>query len=398
MLFVCLAFTLAGCNNTGVNVQNDKEIQTLATAAKTPEEVKALIDKIPEGIEESEEIDAEVSNNIVAARTAYNALSESDQAKIDETTMAKLQTAEAEIKSHEAKGATTRAVGWIIEMLYKLTSLVGLGSYALAIFLLTVILKVVLHPLIIRQQRTMKSMQSLQPKMKAIEQKYGNNPQKRQEMTMKLYKDEGVSPFSSCLPLLAQMPIILILFYGLRTFTPLFPEDYTFIWIPYLRLAVDATPMPWLLPIACAVFTMLQQYLGMANRRDMTQRIMLFIIPIMFLFIVRQFPSGLALYWLFYAITSIFQMSYINWRLKLGIFAPKEVKEAGETNKKRGAITKAADDYFKEHPEEAEKAQKKGRYTPPEQESLEGKNVVKHTHNATVSYKKSKDNRDKPWH
>ncbi len=119
-------------------------------------------------------------------------------------------------------------VGSILEGLFHLTEMIQIPSYALAILLLTIILKIVLYPTAIKQQKASKTMQQIQPKIKAIEKKYGNNPQKKQEMMMNLYKEEKFSPFSSCLPLLIQMPILLILFYGLRNFVPANPQFYTF--------------------------------------------------------------------------------------------------------------------------------------------------------------------------
>lgn len=397
LLVFCLMVGLAGCGGLGsVNgstLSNDKEIAATAAEADTADKVVLLIEEIPPAAE----VTTEDSNAIIAARTALNALPAEERAEIDEAALARLTDAETVMKEQESKGATTRAVGWIIEMLYKLTSLLKIPNYGLAIFLLTVILKIVLHPLIIKQQRSMKAMTTLQPKQAAIDKKYANNPQKKQEMIMKLYKEEGVSPFSSCLPLLAQMPIIMILFYGLRSFTPLFPEYYTFIWIPYLRLFTDATPLPWILPIGCALFTMAQQYMGTTNRKDMTQKIMLFMVPVMFLVFVRQVPSGLALYWLFYSLTSVLQMTYINWKMKIGVFAPA-------AEKPKSTLTIVAEQYDKEHPEEAaareakerEKARKKGKLVPPEPEPVDMKK--QHTHNKTQSSTKVKDNRDKPWH
>ncbi len=249
-------------------------------------------------------------------------------------------------------------VGSILEWLFRLTEMMQVPSYAIAILILTIIIKIVLHPTTLKQQKAAKTMQTLQPKIKALEKKYGNNPQKKQEAMMKLYKDEKFSPFSSCLPLLLQMPILLVLFYGLRNFVPANPEFYTFFWIANLQ-ETDPTIV---LPLLCGLLTFCQQYLSMVNRQDKTQRMLLFIMPVMFLFFARNFPAGLALYWVFYTFLSTLQTLYINYKLGVGLFAP-------EDEKKKSPITKAAELYDKEqeeknrleNPEEKKKADEKKR-------------------------------------
>ncbi len=225
-----------------------------------------------------------------------------------------------------------------------LTQMINMPSYALAILFLTIIIKILLHPTTIKQQKAAKTMQTLQPKIKALEKKYGNNPQKKQEATMALYKEENFSPFSSCLPLLFQMPILLILFYGLRNFTPDYLQYYKFFWIPDLRNP-DTTMV---LPILCGLLTFLQQYVSMVNRQDRTQKMMLFIMPVMFLFIAKSFPAALALYWVFYTFLSTVQSLYINYKLGIGLFAPPELKE-------KSLITQAAEHYDKQQEEKKRK-------------------------------------------
>lgn len=244
----------------------------------------------------------------------------------------------------------------ILEGLFQVTQWIGVPSYALAILLLTIILKIILHPTTLKQQKAAKAMQTLQPKIKAIDKKYSNNPEKKQEAMMKLYKDEKFSPFASCLPLLVQMPILLILFYGLRHFTPEASEYFRFLWISDLSMIVSATTYNMILPILCGLLTFVQQYLSMVNREDKTQRMLLFIMPVMFVFFVRNFPAALALYWLFYTLLSALQTLYINYKLKIGLFTSEEDKKKNRMN----AAANLQEDK-KANSEEAKKAAEKER-------------------------------------
>lgn len=102
--------------------------------------------------------------------------------------------------------------GYLLELLYNLVN-----NYGLAIILFTVAIKIVLLPLSIKQQKTMKKSTELQEKMKIIQFKYKNNPEKMQQETMKLYKEENMNPFSGCLTAIVQFLLILSIFYLVRS-------------------------------------------------------------------------------------------------------------------------------------------------------------------------------------
>lgn len=102
--------------------------------------------------------------------------------------------------------------GYILAFLYDLVN-----NYGLAIILFTVIIKLVLLPLSIKQQRTMKKSSELQEKMKVIQFKYKNNPEKMNQEVMNLYKTENMSPFSGCLTAIIQMLLLLSIFYLVRS-------------------------------------------------------------------------------------------------------------------------------------------------------------------------------------
>ena len=86
------------------------------------------------------------------------------------------------------------------------------GSYGLGIILLTVIVRMAMWPLGVSQQRSMRTMQMLQPKMKAIQERYKNDPQTMQRKMMEFYKEHNFNPMSGCFPLLIQMPIFILLY------------------------------------------------------------------------------------------------------------------------------------------------------------------------------------------
>lgn len=107
--------------------------------------------------------------------------------------------------------ALLNGIGWILASIFDLV-----GNYGLSIIVLTVVIKLVLLPLGVKQIKSMQAMQSIQPKVKELQKKYKGNKAKVQEETMKLYKDAGVNPLGGCLPLLLQFPILIAMYAVLR--------------------------------------------------------------------------------------------------------------------------------------------------------------------------------------
>lgn len=91
------------------------------------------------------------------------------------------------------------------------------GSYGVAIIILTLIMRAAMWPLNVSQQRNMRAMQTLQPKLKAIQERYKNNPQLMQQKMMEFYKEHKFNPMGGCLPLLIQMPIFILLYTSLMS-------------------------------------------------------------------------------------------------------------------------------------------------------------------------------------
>jgi len=107
-------------------------------------------------------------------------------------------------------GWISQGLGWI---LYQLNNLVG--NYGFAIILFTVLVKACMFPLTMKQLRSTAKMQEIQPKLNALQKKYANDRDRFAQEQMKLYKEAGVSPFSGCLPMLIQMPILFCLYYAI---------------------------------------------------------------------------------------------------------------------------------------------------------------------------------------
>ena len=290
---------------------------------------------------------------------------------------------------------SAKIVGSILEGIHTALTYVQVNNYVYAIILLTLLVKVATTPLNIKQQKSMKAMQAMQPKMKEISKKYESNPQKKQEEVAKLYSDAKINPLSGCLPLLIQMPILFVLFYGLRNWVPaesvIAAGHYSFFWIQDLSITVKNTAWPWFLPIGCALVTMVQQYMSTTNRQDMTQKMMLILMPAMFLFVTQQFPAALAIYWLFYGLFTMLQTSYLNYRYKAGIFAPKEEKQ-------KSKITLAAEMYDKEQ-EKKERIQERhdGKHAPGRHEATH--NMSEKNTEVMTGHESSggRNQKDKPW-
>lgn len=176
-------------------------------------------------------------------------------------------------------------------------------DWGLAIILLTVAVRLALHPLNVKQARSMKAMQKIQPLLKELQVKYANDQQRLSQEMMKLYKEHNVSPFGGCLPLLVQIPIMIALFTSLRSSIELRGER--FLWLPDLA----GTDPIYLLPLVIAVTMQIQQ--GQMNANvDPQQAAMFKFMPIMMFFLCMSLPSGVLIYWLISNVLQILQQAY----------------------------------------------------------------------------------------
>lgn len=183
-------------------------------------------------------------------------------------------------------------------------------NYGLAIIVFTIVVKIFLLPIALKQTNSMKRMQEIQPKLKALQDKYKNDKEKLNQKMMELYKEHNYNPASGCLPMLVQFPILIGLFRVLQN--PklyVFPEGtyenvlQNFLWLPNL-----GNPDPYyILPVLAALTTYLStKMISAKSGGDQTQKTMNMIMPIFIGWISIRFPSGLALYWV---ISNAFQMA-----------------------------------------------------------------------------------------
>jgi YidC/Oxa1 family membrane protein insertase len=178
---------------------------------------------------------------------------------------------------------------------------VGL-SWAWSIVALTLLVRVVLLPLTVRQIHSMQSMQAHMPEMKALQQRYKDDKQKRNEELMKFYRENKINPAASCLPILFQIPVFISLFFVLKGFEkevlPNYP-DSDLHWLNLVPNITDPASSHWSGYLLLALYAISQTLstLLMSQTMDKTQRTLLLILPIAFLFVVLNFPSGLVIYW-----------------------------------------------------------------------------------------------------
>ncbi len=210
-------------------------------------------------------------------------------------------------------GVIAEPLGWLLSFLYGF-----INNYGITIIIFTIIVKMCLYPLYIKQTKSMARMSEVQPKMLALQRKYANDKETLNIKMAELYKEEKFNPMGGCLPMLIQMPIIMGLFALLRQpmeymtndDTMLFAVHEEFLWIMDL-----SQPDKWILPILAGIatfiaFSMNQQQqeeaTGTAAQMNGMMKMMKYIFPIMIVWMGRSFPSGLALYWALGQIMQIF--------------------------------------------------------------------------------------------
>jgi YidC/Oxa1 family membrane protein insertase len=169
-------------------------------------------------------------------------------------------------------------------------------SWPWSIVALTILTRIVLVPLTVRQIHSMQSLQAHAPEMKAIQKKYKGDRAKLNEELMKFYKENNINPAASCLPLLAQFPVFIALYLTLKHGT----KHITGSWLHVVPNISDKATAHW------SGFVLLAIYAGsqiastyfMGTTMDKTQRTIMMFLPLVFLTVVSRFPTGLILYWM----------------------------------------------------------------------------------------------------
>jgi YidC/Oxa1 family membrane protein insertase len=174
--------------------------------------------------------------------------------------------------------------------------------WAWAIIVLTLMVRMVILPLTIKQIRSMQRLQVHAPELKAIQQKYKNDRQRMNEEVMKFYRENNVNPLASCLPIVLQLPVFFALFFVLRDFEKeVFPNypDSDLGWlgiVPNITWNINEHWSGWLLLVVYVASQLASTYF-MSTTMDPRQRYIFFALPFLFVFFVINFPIGLMLYW-----------------------------------------------------------------------------------------------------
>ena len=177
------------------------------------------------------------------------------------------------------------------------------GNFGVSIIIVTILIKIALLPLTLKQDKSMKEMKKLQPELEKIKKDYAHDKQMLNIKTMELYREHKVNPMGGCLPILIQLPILFALFGVLRS--GIIPADSSFLWMKLVA------PDPYfILPVLNGAVSFLQQKL-MGTSDNPQMKNMMFIFPIMMIMISYKMPSGLQIYWLTSSILAVVQQYFI---------------------------------------------------------------------------------------
>lgn len=225
----------------------------------------------------------------------------------------------------------SRILGWLESILKAILVLFYrlIPNYGVAIILLTIVIKIVLFPFTMKSYQSTSKMQALGPKINEIKEKFKDNPQKMNQETAALYKKEGVSPLGGCLPLLLQMPVFFALYGVLNSHFDL--RGAPFMWwindlsspesvwnfapfqIPLLGWS-DLRILPFLFVGTQLISSKFMQTPGSASGTGANMKLMTYLMPVVFFFILYDAPSGLILYW---TVTNILTMVQQYFTTKL---------------------------------------------------------------------------------
>ncbi len=224
------------------------------------------------------------------------------------------------------------------------------NSFGVSILIFTIMVRVVMFPLTVRQSRQLKSMNAIQPKVKEIQEKYAKDRQRITQETMRIYKENGVNPIGCLGPLVIQFPIWIGLYQAILQTLPAAPDrliglsGHLYSWLPqvheviplnssflWMDLALpDSTgplpglPIPLLPILVGASMYLVQKMTAMPSadpRQASTNRMLLWMMPLMFGFFTLQFPSGLAIYWVVSnAVGVVIQGFVTGWEPVTSIF------------------------------------------------------------------------------
>lgn len=210
-----------------------------------------------------------------------------------------------------------KAFGAVLDVIYNLVN-----NYGIALILFTFVIKLLLFPLGIKQQKSTIKQIKIRPKEELIRKKYAYDKNLQNQKVMELYQKEGFNPMGGCLPLLIQLPIIMILWQVIQH-----PAEYVggITNFPFLGLDMTVRPTfgvnPYILfPIISAISAYVQgvisqsamKYTATGQQQQGTNKVMMLIAPVMSLWIGFTLPTGVAVYWIASNIFGIIQTIILN--------------------------------------------------------------------------------------
>jgi YidC/Oxa1 family membrane protein insertase len=211
----------------------------------------------------------------------------------------------------ESKGFWNEYIVYPLSWLIKEVAHIFGGNFGISIIIVTIIIRLIILPLMIKQTKSSKAMQALQPEMQALKEKYSSKDQKTQQKlqqeTMALFQKHGVNPMAGCFPVLIQMPILIGFYHAIMRTRAI--AEGSFLWFDL------GDKDPWyILPIVAGITTFIQQKMMMAGTANQNPQMamMLWMMPIMIVIFAISFPSALSLYWVVGNIFSIVQTYFIK--------------------------------------------------------------------------------------
>lgn len=245
-------------------------------------------------------------------------------------------------------------------------------NYGIIILLLTLIIKLILFPLTYKSYMSQARMRVLKPQVDEIAKKYpADKAMERQQATMKLYKQAGVNPMGGCLPMLIQMPILIALFYFFPGAIEL--RQQSFLWANDLASYDSIATLPFTIPfygnhvsLFCLLMTVTNIIYMVMNNRNQPQndqmkgmQTMMYIMPIMFLFIFNSYSSGLSYYYFIATLITILQ-TWIIRRFVNDEKLLKQIELAKTKPVKKSGFQKRLEDMQRMQSERLKEQQKKG--------------------------------------
>lgn len=172
----------------------------------------------------------------------------------------------------------------------------GDHKWAAGIVTLTLIVRTLVLPLAVKQIRSMRETQRLQPELQRLRQKYRTDRQKLTQETMELFRREGVNPYASCLPMVAQMPVFIAMFYTIRDLARVRGLEMPFLGLADLTVAANKSVGGWLLIVVMTLTQLLTTRQLNPGQTDQQKRLQM-MLPFLFIFLFMSFPAALVLYW-----------------------------------------------------------------------------------------------------